>query len=171
MRKPSSESSDSVSWKLKNPGERFEFGFFNFQLTNTITWLWRWLPHRLSKRQSLTTVLLRTPITQMIFFNQGMLYSWVQTIFLFTYLCLRNGVFSGKRIYLYICIIATKYKPYILFSKFSRTWKSFFFCCCFVNYGGALLCLRTFASFAGKVDGRSRFSRANPILVFEYAVK
>ena len=37
------------------------------------TWLWRWLPHRLSKRQSLTTVLLWTPITQMIFFNQGML--------------------------------------------------------------------------------------------------
>ena len=28
---------------------------------------------RLSKRQSLTTVLLRTPITQMIFFNQGIL--------------------------------------------------------------------------------------------------
>jgi len=38
-----------------------------------VTWLWRWLPHRLLKRQSLTTVLLRTPITQMIFFNQGML--------------------------------------------------------------------------------------------------
>ena len=33
--------------------------------------IWRWLPHRLSKRQSQTTVLLRTPITQMIFFNQG----------------------------------------------------------------------------------------------------
>ena len=32
--------------------------------------LWRWLPHRLSKRQSLTTVLVRTPITQVIFFNQ-----------------------------------------------------------------------------------------------------
>ena len=29
------------------------------------------LSNRLSKRQSLTTVLLRTPITQMIFFNQG----------------------------------------------------------------------------------------------------
>ena len=29
--------------------------------------------HRLSKRQSLTTVLLRIPITQMIFFNQSML--------------------------------------------------------------------------------------------------
>ena len=38
-----------------------------------VTWLWRWLPHRLSKLQSLTTVLLMTPITQMIFFNQGML--------------------------------------------------------------------------------------------------
>ena len=47
-------------------------GFLNFQLTNTTTWLWRWLPHRLSKRQSLATVLLRTPITHMIFFNQGM---------------------------------------------------------------------------------------------------
>ena len=33
--------------------------------------LWRWLPHRLSKHQSLTRVLLRTPMTQMIFFNQG----------------------------------------------------------------------------------------------------
>ena len=33
----------------------------------------RWLPHRLSKCQSQTTVLQRTPITQMIFFNQGTL--------------------------------------------------------------------------------------------------
>ena len=32
--------------------------------------LWRWLPHRSSKRHSLT-VLLRTPITHMIFFNLG----------------------------------------------------------------------------------------------------
>ena len=31
------------------------------------------LPHKLWKRQSLTTVLLRTPITQMTFFNQGVL--------------------------------------------------------------------------------------------------
>ena len=38
-----------------------------------VTWLWRWLPHRLSKCQSPTTVLHRTPITQMIIFNQGML--------------------------------------------------------------------------------------------------
>ena len=37
------------------------------------TRLWRWLPHRLSKRQSLTTVLLRTPINHMIFFNQGII--------------------------------------------------------------------------------------------------
>ena len=33
----------------------------------------RWLSNRLSKRQLQTTVLLRTPTTQMIFFNQGML--------------------------------------------------------------------------------------------------
>ena len=48
-------------------------GFLNFQLTNTTTWLWRWHTHRLSKRQSLTTVLHTTPITQMIFFNQGII--------------------------------------------------------------------------------------------------
>ena len=30
------------------------------------TWLWRWLPLRLSKRQSPTTVLFRTTLTQMI---------------------------------------------------------------------------------------------------------
>ena len=47
-------------------------GFWIFNWL-TATWLWRWLPHRLSKRQSLKTVLLRTPITQMIFFDQGML--------------------------------------------------------------------------------------------------
>ena len=55
-------------------------GFLNFELINTTTWLWRWLPHRLSKHLSLTTVLLRTPITQMILFNQGMFisnYLWV----------------------------------------------------------------------------------------------
>ena len=33
----------------------------------------RWLPHRLWKRQSPTTVLLRTPVMQMIIFNHGML--------------------------------------------------------------------------------------------------
>ena len=41
--------------------------------------LWRWPLHRLSKHQSLTTVLLSTPVTQMIVFNQGMQYdrySW-----------------------------------------------------------------------------------------------
>ena len=41
------------------------------QLAQKPSWLWRWLPLRLSKRQSLTTVLLRTPIPQMISFNQG----------------------------------------------------------------------------------------------------
>ena len=58
-------------------------GFLNFRLTEAITWLWRWLPHRLSKCHSQITVLLRTPITQMIFSYQGTVcYSGVQTIFL-----------------------------------------------------------------------------------------
>ena len=35
--------------------------------------VWRWLRHTLSKGQSQTAVLLRIPITQMIFFNQDML--------------------------------------------------------------------------------------------------
>ena len=52
---------------------RCHWGEVNFQLTKTISWLWRRLPHRLSNHQSATTVLLRTPITQMIFFNQIML--------------------------------------------------------------------------------------------------
>ena len=56
-----------VSWKFKTLVSAFEF------LTKTITWLWRWLLHRLSKRQLQTTVLLRIPVTQMICFNQGML--------------------------------------------------------------------------------------------------
>ena len=48
-----------------------------------LTWLKRWLLHRLWKRQLQTTVLLRTPITKMIFFNQGTVcYSWIQTVFL-----------------------------------------------------------------------------------------
>ena len=40
-------------------------------------WLWRWLPHRLSKRQSLptTTVLFRTTFTQTIELN--LLLKWV----------------------------------------------------------------------------------------------
>ena len=64
-------------------------GFLNFRLTETITWLRTWLPHKLSKRQSQTTVVLSTPTTQMIFFNQiahldsiKICYSLVQTIFL-----------------------------------------------------------------------------------------
>ena len=33
--------------------------------------LWKWLPHSFSKCQSPTTVFLRTPVTQMIFFSPG----------------------------------------------------------------------------------------------------
>ena len=45
----------------------------------------RYVTPGLLKRQSPTTVLLRTPVTQMIMFNQGTVcYCWAQTIFLFT---------------------------------------------------------------------------------------
>ena len=44
-------------------------GFLNFQLTNYHLTLW--LQHKLLKCQSPTTVLLSTPITHMIFLNQG----------------------------------------------------------------------------------------------------
>ena len=54
-----------VSWKFN--------WLENFQLSKTVSCLWRWLPHRLSKRQSQTTVLLRISITQIICFTQGML--------------------------------------------------------------------------------------------------
>ena len=48
----------SIYWPIKS-----RTTILNFQLTKIITWLWRWLQHRLSKSQSPTTVLLRTPIT------------------------------------------------------------------------------------------------------------
>ena len=81
-----------VSWKFKNPGEWFDWSIDRVAVGKYVMWLavktcaeigyanrwsnrlWRWLPHRLSKRQSLTTVFLRTPITQMIFFNQGKIH-------------------------------------------------------------------------------------------------
>ena len=46
-----------------------------YLLTNQIAHqdFWIFLLHRLSKRQSSTIVLLRTPVTHMIFFNQGRL--------------------------------------------------------------------------------------------------
>ena len=72
-------------------------GFLNFQLSNTATWLWRWIPHRLLKRQSLTTVLHRTPITQMIFFNQGI--SILLSLLLLTERLAALSVFLLKRFF------------------------------------------------------------------------
>ena len=40
------------------------YNIIDWQLLST--WLWRWLPHRLSKRQSPTTVLFRTTLTRTI---------------------------------------------------------------------------------------------------------
>jgi len=48
-------------------------GFLGFRLTGAATWLWGWLPHGLPTRRSLAAVLFRTPITQMIFFNLGII--------------------------------------------------------------------------------------------------
>ena len=48
--------------------------------------LWRWLPHRLLKLQSTTTVLLRTPFTQMICFNLIKLRSAERTLKTSTFL-------------------------------------------------------------------------------------
>ena len=47
-------------------------GFWIYNWLKTITWFWRWLSNRLSRRQSPTIVLLGTPITQIIIFNKGM---------------------------------------------------------------------------------------------------
>ena len=44
-----------------------------FRIFNWLRLHITWLPHRLLKHHSQKTVLLRTPITQMILFNQGML--------------------------------------------------------------------------------------------------
>ena len=57
----------SIYWLIKSLTRVFEF---STDYSKTITWLWTWLPHRLSKHQLQTTVLLRTPIAQMIFFDQ-----------------------------------------------------------------------------------------------------
>ena len=56
----------SIYWPIRSLTRVLEFSI------KTISWLWRWLPHRLSKRQSQKGVLFRAPLTQMIFFNQGM---------------------------------------------------------------------------------------------------
>ena len=61
-------SNDLSQWQWNHKTRSF-FGF----LVVVFSWLWRWLVHRLLKHQSLTTVLFRTPINQMIYFNQGML--------------------------------------------------------------------------------------------------
>ena len=50
------------------PIDRVAVGKWVMWLANHITWLW-WLLHWFLKLQSQTTVLLRTPITQMIFFQ------------------------------------------------------------------------------------------------------
>ena len=58
-------SANTIMVKLTNQFQRT--GFITSMTWQTLfTWLWRWLPLRLSKRQSLTTVLFRTTFTRTI---------------------------------------------------------------------------------------------------------
>ena len=75
-----------VSWKFKNPGERFDWSINRVAVDKRVIWLAvktcaeigyanKCKMNNINNvtRQSTTTVLLWTPISQMIFFNQGML--------------------------------------------------------------------------------------------------
>ena len=69
----------SIYWSITSRTRVFEFSTDR----KTITWLWRWLPHRLPKRQSPTTVLQQWhPVTRWSF-SIEVCYSQVQTIFLY----------------------------------------------------------------------------------------
>jgi len=62
--------------------------------------LWRWLPHRLSRRQSLAAVLLGPPVAWMIFFNQGMLLLGSNHFLMYGIYChkrIRNQTRSGSQ--------------------------------------------------------------------------
>ena len=65
-----------------------------------VKWLRRWLPHRLLKCQSPTTVLLGTPINQMIILNQGMLLLGSNRFF-FIYIeyCISSKNQTGIQVY------------------------------------------------------------------------
>ena len=60
-----------TNWATKSHSWEPSWGFLNFQLTNTTTWLWRWLLHRLSKRQSPTKSFSGLQSPRRSFFNQG----------------------------------------------------------------------------------------------------
>ena len=89
------------------------------------TWLWWWLPLRLSKHQSMSpqTVLLRTTLT----FTELWYDSWVQTIYSFTYIpftlptkCPKN---TKRKI---IVNVWHDSKPWWFSSNFARQWPNVF---------------------------------------------
>jgi len=57
-------SANTIMAKLTNQFQRTTYNIIAWQ--TLFTWLWRWLPLRLSKRQSPTTVLFRTTFTRTI---------------------------------------------------------------------------------------------------------
>ena len=64
---------------IDEPLSRSHLGGSHLQPSWEDGWIWHWL----SKRQSLTTVLLRTPTIQINFLNQGMLF--LRSNYFFTY--------------------------------------------------------------------------------------
>ena len=77
---PFESLANTIMAKLTN--QCTQTGLSTFDWQQPFTWLWWWLPLRLSKRQSPlpTTVLLRTTLTRTIKLHYYML-PWVQTIY------------------------------------------------------------------------------------------
>ena len=78
VRKPASEWSDSLGrFEIQKP-------ILSFQLTKPITWLWRCLPYRLSKRQSHKQQPFSGLQSPRWSFSIKVCHPWVKTIFLLT---------------------------------------------------------------------------------------
>ena len=62
------------------------------------TWLWRWLPLRLSKRQSPTTVLFRTTLTRTItLYELQIVHIFILVLILYFLLRMRHVFIIGSR--------------------------------------------------------------------------
>ena len=92
----------------------------NFQLTKTITWLWRWLLHFLSKCQSQTTVLIRTPITQMIFFQSRYFTPEFKPFSYAVIIIVHRSVGKRKKIHFLLLFSL----PLTFFQNGGLTWKA-----------------------------------------------
>ena len=79
------------------------FAFYTYYIIDwqtQFTWLWRWLPLRLSKHQSPTTVRCRTKLTRTITLYEPPWYSWVEAIN-YAILCLFVCSFTERSVVLH----------------------------------------------------------------------